>query len=227
MADSNTRSVNMQRRRDAILGEAQRVIGEQGFEALNLRSLASAASVTVPTIYNLIGNKDALLMALFERAVSRIEQQLGEFESAAPLEQAEAVVIQSTDIFATDENFYRAAMIAGEQVGYRPDMLAATRSIDDRSTLMAVNACRAGLREGLLRGRIACDLLGGQMYGLYRACLYDWVHQLISIADFRRNALRGFYVCLAADATEDFHAELVRRIDALEAGEAPAKGHAA
>ena len=209
----------MQLRRDAILGEAQRVIGEQGFEALNLRALADAASVTVPTIYNLIGNKDAVLMALFERAVVRIEAQLENFETSPALDQAEAVVIQSTNIFGADENFYRAALIAGEQVRYPADKQADASWIDMRSTQMAANACRAGLREGLLLGRIDSDLLGAQMYALYRASLHDWIYQSIGIADFRRDALRGFYVCLAADATDDFHKQLMRKIEILSADE--------
>jgi AcrR family transcriptional regulator len=215
MAESNTRSINMQRRRDAILGEAQHVIGEQGFDALNLRALADAASVTVPTIYNLIGSKDAVLIALFDRAVTRIEEQLESFENAPALEQAEAVVIQSTDIFGSDENFYRAALIAGEQVGHREDTSGNAHWIDTRSTQMAANACRTGLREGLLRGRIDSDLLGAQMYALYRASLHDWVYQLIDIEVFRHDALRGFYICLAADATDDFHRTLMRKINAL------------
>ncbi|QLC24461.1 TetR/AcrR family transcriptional regulator [Parasphingopyxis algicola] len=227
MAESTTRSINMQRRRDAILGEAQRVIGEQGFDALNLRALADAASVTVPTIYNLIGNKDALLMALFERAVTRIEAQLRDFETAPALERAEAVVIQSTGLFGADENFYRAALIAGEQLGYRTEMRTASKDFDARSVQMAANACRAGLREGLLRGRIDCDLLGAQMYAIYRTSLHDWVYQLITIDELRRNALRGFYVCLAADATDDFHAALMGKLDALANGETRAAEQAA
>ncbi len=215
MAGSTTRSINMQRRRDTILGEAQRVIGEHGFDALSLRALADAAAVTVPTIYNLIGNKDALLIALFERAVTRIEEQLGNFENAPALEQAEAVVIQSTDIFGADENFYRAALIAREQLGYRSNGQSEANWIDTRSTQMAASACRAGLRDGLLLGRIDSDLLGAEMYARYRTSLRDWVHQIIDIAEFRRNALRGFYVCLASDAAEDFRAELVNRINAL------------
>ncbi len=215
MADSDTRSINKQRRRDAILGEAQRVIGDEGFDALNLRALADAASVTVPTIYNLIGSKDAVLMALVERAVVRIEEQLEDFESAPAIEQAEAVVIQSTDIFADDENFYRSAMIAGEQVGYRSGKRLDSHWIDERSTQMAANACRTGLGEGLLRGSIDSDMLGSQMYAIYRTCLHDWVHQRISIAEFRHNALQGFYVCLAADATPEFHSELVKKIEQL------------
>lgn len=217
----------MQRRRDAILGEAQRVIGELGFDALNLRALADAASVTVPTIYNLIGNKDAILIALFDRAVTRIESQLENFENAPALEQAEAVVIQSTDIFGADENFYRAALIAGEQIKYRGDMRSNADWLDMRSTQMAANACRAGQREGLLRGRIDSDLLGEQMYALYQTSLHNWVYQIVDIEDFRRKALCGFYVCLAADAADDFHVELMHKIDLLNADNSETAGQAA
>ena len=215
MAESNTRSVNKQRRRDAILGEAQRVIGEQGFDALNLRALAEAASVTVPTIYNLIGSKEAVLIALIEQAVTRIEEKLQSFGDAPALEQAEAVVIQSTAIFEADENFFRAAMIAGERIDSREDHLGRSGWIHARSTEMAAQACRAGQREGRLRGDIASDILGAQMYALYRTALYDWTHRMISIAEFRVSALRGFYICLAADATDAFRATLIERIDAL------------
>ena len=223
MGDSDTRSINKQRRRDAILGEAQRVIGEEGFDALNLRALADAASVTVPTIYNLIGNKDAVLMALIERAVARIEEQLEDFEKRPALDQAEAVVIQSTGIFAGDESFYRAAMIAGEQLGYHSRDRLESYWVDERSVQMAANACRAGLREGLLMGNIDSDLLGAQMYALYRTSLTDWVHQRISIADFRLNALQGFYTCLAADAAPEFHALLMDKIKRLSEPATPAK----
>lgn len=215
MAESTTRSKNKQRRRDAILGEAQRVIGEQGFDALNLRALAEAASVTVPTIYNLIGSKDAVLIALIERAVTRIEKALENFEAATALEHAEAVVIQSTAIFEADENFYRAAMIAGEHLDSREDHLGRSGWIHARSTEMAAHACRVGQREGQLRGDIASDMLAGQMYALYRTALHDWTHRMISIEEFRTIALRGFYICLAADATDDFRATLLERMAAL------------
>ncbi|WP_299327230.1 TetR/AcrR family transcriptional regulator [Parasphingopyxis sp.] len=215
MAESTTRSVNKQRRRDAILGEAQRVIGEQGFDALNLRALAEAASVTVPTIYNLIGSKDAVLVALIEQAVTRIEDALESFGDVPALEQAEAVVIQSTAIFEADENFFRAAMIAGEHIDSREDHLGRSGWIHARSTEMAAQACRAGQREGLLRGDIASGTLGEQMYALYRTALYDWTHRMISIEEFRCIALRGFYVCMAADATDAFRTTLLDRIAAL------------
>ena len=70
------RSANMARRRSAILDQARRIIGQQGFDALTLRDLARAAEVTVPTIYNLIGNKQALLLTLLHELVAHLEQRL-------------------------------------------------------------------------------------------------------------------------------------------------------
>ena len=69
----STRALNMQKRRETILAQARRVIVEQGFDALNLRDLAQDSGVTVPTIYNLIGNKEELLKALTMGALENYE----------------------------------------------------------------------------------------------------------------------------------------------------------
>ena len=74
----DTRTINMQRRRDRILAEARRVLAEEGYDALSTRKLAQAAGVTAPTIYNLIGNKAEILEALEtfrESQTNRVLQQ--------------------------------------------------------------------------------------------------------------------------------------------------------
>ncbi|MGE4607774.1 MAG: helix-turn-helix domain-containing protein, partial [Myxococcota bacterium] len=50
-------------RRERILGSAREMIGARGYESLTMRDLARTARVTVPTIYNLIGGKEAVLFA--------------------------------------------------------------------------------------------------------------------------------------------------------------------
>jgi AcrR family transcriptional regulator len=61
----------MNRRRQRILDAARKVISEQGHERLTMRALAQASGVTVPTIYNLIGNKDAVLGATIRDGTMR------------------------------------------------------------------------------------------------------------------------------------------------------------
>ncbi len=53
-------------RRERILASARERIGARGYESLTMRDLARAARVTVPTIYNLIGGKEAVLFAAVE-----------------------------------------------------------------------------------------------------------------------------------------------------------------
>ena len=58
------RAHNMQKRRTRILAEARGLLARGGFDAMNLRDLARLADVMVPTIYNLIGNKEEVIVAL-------------------------------------------------------------------------------------------------------------------------------------------------------------------
>ena len=72
----------MAERRERILEAAREIIAVQGFEGLTVRALAEAARVTVPTIYNLIGSKDQVLLATVaeqtERWVRGIERAGGD-----------------------------------------------------------------------------------------------------------------------------------------------------
>ena len=218
------RAVNMQKRRERILQEARRAIGEGGADALNVRSLAEAADVTVPTIYNLIGSKDDVLWALIADAFDRVEARLKAFEDAPPLEMAEAVVLESTNLFAEDETYYRAAVVAGHRLGESGEDANRSHWVVERSVRMALNACLAARREGLLEGRIPARDLSEQMYSVYRAPYRDWANGDLSLETFRRMAMQGFYICLVADAAPAFRDLLMTKLEAVNtaAGDAPA-----
>lgn len=217
--ERSLREFNMAKRRQRILHEARRLITRGGFEALNLRALASAAEVTVPTIYNLLGNKEALVVALFSEALTEIEQRVGSYRGATPLEMATAVVTESTGVYAEDEQYYRAAFIALEhldQSGVHHETVAQVYRWGKRIITDGFNACAAA---GLLRGRIPATLLGEQILRSYRTSCRAWAFGQISTDEFRAAALADIYTSLAADAVETFHATLIKKIAAL--------GHAA
>ena len=56
----------MATRREQILETARGLIESKGYEGLTMRNLAAKSGVTVPTIYNLIGNKEEVLFATVE-----------------------------------------------------------------------------------------------------------------------------------------------------------------
>jgi len=60
---SRTRTENMNKRRAQILERASNIIATKGLEGFTLGVLATEASVTVPTIHNLIGKKSDIGLA--------------------------------------------------------------------------------------------------------------------------------------------------------------------
>ena len=215
-AETSVREFNMAKRRRRILAEARRLITRGGIEALNLRTLASAAEVTVPTIYNLVGKKEALVIALFTEALEEIEQRVRSAAHGSALEMTEAVVAESTGLFAEDENYFRSAFIALEHLDQTHAHHAAAERVYSwgcRMMTSGLNACRDA---GLINGRIPAALLGDQILRAYRSSCRAWAFGQLSIEEFRGSALSDVYTCLAADAVETFHAQLVNKIAALK-----------
>src|SRR5215470_1389206 len=54
-------------RRAKILRAARKLVEERGYDGLTMRDLADEARVSVPTLYNLFGSKDAILVAELQR----------------------------------------------------------------------------------------------------------------------------------------------------------------
>lgn len=86
------RTLQMNLRRDRILNSARELVSTKGYASLTMRSLADAAGVTVPTIYNLIGNKDAVLGATIHSGTLRFWQKTGRKKD--PVAILEAVVAE-------------------------------------------------------------------------------------------------------------------------------------
>lgn len=53
-------------RRERILAAARELIGERGYQSLTMRDLAARCRVSVPTLYNQFGSKNALMSAAIQ-----------------------------------------------------------------------------------------------------------------------------------------------------------------
>ncbi len=212
---TSTRSINMQKRRERILAEARAILAEQGFEALNLRDLADISGVTVPTIYNLIGNKEQVLQALMLGSFEDFEEELEKRLPCPAIALAEVMGDTLEGLLRREEDFYRASALANERLESQP-----TEHGNDairRQTLRRYmsHLCQVLLDDGLLQGLISRELLVEQMVALHQVAFRDWAHRVIDLDQFRRSSLRGFYVTLAADATAEYRRHLVGALEAL------------
>lgn len=208
------RARNKESRRDRILAEARGIIARGGADTLNLRDLAKAAGVTVPTIYNLIGSKEDVLVALFRGGLHE-RVQVDHLDD--PLDIAEALALQTVEIFAADEEYYRAAFLAVEHVHRmqsRPQSVTQLYYWGDHLLNAGVEACS---KAGLLRGRIAPCALAALVKRSFRENLYNWANGEISLERFRGEALADLYITLCADAVDTFAALLIQKTDIITA----------
>ena len=70
-------SQQISERRERILAAARSIIMEAAYAGLSMRSLAENSRVTIPTIYNLIGTKDAVAFAVVAELLQGFTSRLG------------------------------------------------------------------------------------------------------------------------------------------------------
>ncbi len=207
-----TRAANMEKRRSRILEQARKMLAAGGFDALNLRELADISGITVPTIYNLIGNKAEVLKALVMGAFATFEVSL-EDKLPCRTEELPAVMMSTfAQMMGQDEAYYRATVLASERLELEPEGRYRYGFEHNPLRKLSDKLCQDAKEEGLLRGDIDSAVLVEQMIANHQMALRDWAHHAISLDQLRRQALRGFYIALAADAGDDFHESIVAQL---------------
>lgn len=135
-----------------IIGAAEELLSEQGVQGVTLDAVAERADVVVQTIYNRVGNRSALLLAVAQRAVeeNRAYVDPAYALSATPEERIRAALAAYTR-FASERPHQFRLMTSPP---HDPDMLA---QIDD---LIAAHMTQltTALREGIAAGTISADL---------------------------------------------------------------------
>lgn len=194
-------TATMANRRKKILQQARLLLAETDSGAFSLRKLAQASAVTVPTIYNLIGGKGAILMTLQSELLQRLEDSLVVFDDDHALEMSESIITNSIDIYRDDENYFRSAFIAMEQLGQAEvELTNLQHKLGLRAASTQTDAIKRAQKKQQLRGDIDATLLGEQIFRNYRHSLSEWVNHHTTLEQFENRALLGAYICLMADA---------------------------
>lgn len=82
------RAINIEARRQRILDSAERLIMRDSLSAFTMRALAQEVELSVKTLYNLYGGKEAIAAVLEDRAYSSLEAELTALpDDQDPIEQ--------------------------------------------------------------------------------------------------------------------------------------------
>ncbi len=191
------------------------LIARGGIQALSMRKLAQEAGVSVTTLYNLFGVRNAILSALVHDSIDRIDQILeNEAPLDDPIQRCRAVITVSVRYIGEQDAVFRPMVLAlyqGLSLGgiERPDT-------SERAAHMQQVAIEKAMAEGLLRDALDPSVLASQIYHGYDLACCQWAYGLIDIAGFRARALYGLYVALLAVATDQVRPMLEDELRKLE-----------
>ena len=103
VADAVPRRVPTQarsrRRVEAILDAAERLVVEHGVEALTTRDIAQAAEVPVASLYQYFADKEEVLLALAQRDMDEMDEQVARDVAALPELTLEGLVAATMGAF--------------------------------------------------------------------------------------------------------------------------------
>ena len=196
-------------RRLRILRAARDILREAGHQELSIRTLAVRAEVTTPTIYNLIGSKQEVLLALANETLHELELAHHVSTTVDPIEKAQEVINRTVAIYQRDETYTRQL-----QLGLEAESLNDfDKTLRLRGRKVAIEDCKRALELGFLRGDIDSELLGNRFATGFQQAQRAWIRGDFDLEGMRREALISCFIILAADAKPKFHARLIDAIN--------------
>ena len=207
-----TRQANKKLRRESIFNIAKRLIATNGLDDFTISQLAREAGVTTPTIHNLFGKKSDIVKELVARLIEQMKWNTLDPPSD-PLENTKFFVGHMVMAFEQDENFYRAAFMAAEQVRLFDPKI--TDGLFQRAQRLA--APRSEWYErGLLLGNVEPTAIMRKVHNSNRLGRLDWAVGYIDLVQFRHQVSESILLAYACDASPELHVRLIEEINRLD-----------
>lgn len=206
------RERNKAKRRDAILDGALALLREQPIGAVSIDRIAERAEVSPATVYNLVGTREQLLLALIDRVIDGLVDAIAERAAAGvddPVATAELIVQQSADAFVADAAAYR------QIIGVVGDFSACGSMMAFDPAQLQIGAMRDARAKGILRRDADPAAVGRQIYLSYNGALLAWAGLGLTDAGFVIAARHGLYTSLVAFATDEHRPRLARELARL------------
>lgn len=197
-------------RRAGILSAAQRLMARRGWKGLTMRDLAEESHVSVPTVYNLVGGKGAVLAALMEDLFELVSET-GTATEGDVVSRARALWNAGLDRFLDAPQYARELVLVflssrcSSELGRHHD----ARYVELMATVLA-----EGQERGELRKLVAPSALAETMYSLWIAQTIRWARGDIDDAQLRAAVDRGLSLLLLGMVQGQMRMDLERSLEA-------------
>jgi AcrR family transcriptional regulator len=201
-------------RRGRILAAARRLIAQHGYDGLTMRELARASRVSVPTLYNLFGGKQALLMGELQETFATVVIDLDGTRGRTFADRALAVCeAGNREVLAAPRywrELVRLFLVSSE-----------ARPIRQQNREQYVAMMTRTLSEGQAAGEIVPwidpEIVARRMFSNYVYGIVEWAQGDLDAEGFRSATLLGMSLVLLGLSRGRAAAVLERRIRELQA----------
>jgi AcrR family transcriptional regulator len=216
------REKNKAKRRTAILDAAVALLEDHPWAEVTTERIAARAEVAAATVYNLVGTRDQLLVALVERVLDGVAGGITGPDwplDGDPLTVVRRVVDDSTAAFTAQSVAFRRVVAALRLV------TGAGGSVDLDPARLQIAGMREAQRAGVLDPGFAPEALGRQVYLSYIGAMLAWADGDLDDDGFAVLTRHGLVAVLAAAALPAHRDRLVEELRELSRQAAPCWRH--
>ncbi len=209
---TSLRELGKVRRIQRILDAAAHIIEADGIDALSMQNLADEAEVSISTLYNLVGGKEAILLMLLSVTIDDLEMtEPG--PGADPITALGSLVDDFVTSFGMRGSLYRPLLFSLEGhpiVGQGADELRVrTMALVEESVADAVDA-------GLLDDAVPTAVIAHHICLTAQMGLRNWSIGMTELEGFRAEIQSGLWLTLLAVATPSTRDRVLGELAALE-----------
>jgi AcrR family transcriptional regulator len=155
--------------REAIIDAAQALLDEGGPAALTIPAVSERADVAIQTIYNRVGGRDALLLAIAERALeaNRVYMDQAYATPGTPLERIRRAALAYARFAAERPEQFRLIANPPDE----PQALERIADLIQEQNSKLADALRDGIADGSIRPDIDPDLTATTLWAMSNAVL--------------------------------------------------------
>jgi len=207
-------------RRARILAAARELIAERGYDGLTMRDLAQASRVSVPTLYNLFGGKQAILLGELEETFERIVASTRSAPGGSAVERAFTGCEAANRELLAEPGYSRALVhLFLTSAEARP----LRRKNRDRYVAMMAGELRCGQAAGDVVPWVDTTVVATHIYARYVQAMIEWAQGELDADEFRSATLVGQGLILLGVMHGRARRELERRLRQLQTQTAPAR----
>jgi len=200
-------------RRRRILAATRKLIAAGGFERLTMRELARESRVSVPTLYNLFGGKQALLLGELEETFAAVAAGLETARGHGIVARAFAVCEVGTRELLAGPRYWRELvqlfLVADETVSIR-------RENEARYVAMMARLLAEGQQAGEVARWADPAIVARRMFAHYLQTMIEWAKGDLDGEDFRVATLFGMSLMLLGIVRGRAARDLERRVRELQ-----------